>query len=118
MRFFKSAQYALSGIVKAFKSEKHIQFHFIAAVTAIVLAGILRFSVLEWAIVILVISGMIALEMINTAIETVVDLIHPEWGPVAGKIKDIAAGACLIYACGAAIIGVMLYTPKLINWLF
>lgn len=117
MRFMTSVQNAWKGIRVAFISERHLRFHGLAALSALIGALILQFSFIEWIIVILVVIGMISLELVNTAIETVVDLVQPEWHQEAGKAKDIAAGACLIYACGAAVIGVMLYIPKLINWL-
>ncbi len=116
MNELRSFQVAFRGIITASRSEKHMKFHLLAAVSTIAAALWLKFSTVEWIVLILVISGMLALEMINTAIEKLVDLIEPEWNELAGKIKDIAAGACLVYACGAAVIGCILYVPKLLAW--
>lgn len=117
MRFVTSVRNAAKGIRAALKSERHMRFHLFAAVVVLVVGWILKFSSIEWAILLTVIIGMIALELVNTALETLVDLVEPEHHPVAGKVKDIAAGACLVFAIGAAIIGCILFIPKLIDLL-
>ena len=114
MNELRSFQVALRGILAATRSEKHMKFHLVAAVFTLAAALLLKFSPFEWIILIVVITGMLALEMINTALETLVDLVEPNWNEKAGKVKDIAAGACLVYACGAAVIGCILYIPKLL----
>ncbi|XKH51036.1 diacylglycerol kinase family protein [Chryseomicrobium palamuruense] len=114
-REVKSFQNAWQGIFRAAKLERHLKFHIVAAIGTIAGAFILQFSALEWVVLVLTISGMIALELVNTAVERIVDFVQPEWDERAGQIKDIAAGACLIYACGALAIGCILYIPKLIE---
>ncbi|MFC4356108.1 diacylglycerol kinase family protein [Chryseomicrobium palamuruense] len=117
MRFVTSVRNAARGIRAALKSERHMRFHFFAAVVVLIIGWILKFSSIEWAILLIVIIGMMALELVNTALETLVDLVEPDQHPVAGKVKDIAAGACLVFAIGAAIIGFILFIPKLIDLL-
>jgi len=67
----------------------------------------------EWIVIILCIGVVIAAELFNTAIERLVDLVSPERHPIAGQVKDIAAGAVLVCAVAAAIIGIIIFLPYL-----
>jgi len=79
----------------------------------VILAGYFTgLSRTEWYIVLLLIALMFALEMINTAIERVVDLASPNFHPLAKQAKDIAAGAVLVFALFSAIIGLLIFLPK------
>lgn len=69
-------------------------------------------SLLEWMVVIVLIGGMLALEMFNSAIERVVDLATSELHPLAKQAKDMAAGAVLVFAVASAIIGLLIFLPK------
>ena len=80
--------------------------------TAVTLAGfVLGITRTEWTVVILCFGVVIAAELFNTAIERLVDRVSPERHPVAGQVKDIAAGAVLICAVAAAIIGLIIFIP-------
>jgi len=74
--------------------------------------------VIEWCLVILAIALVIACEAINTAIEFLTDRVSTEPHPLSGKAKDVAAGAVLISSAGAAVIGVMIFGPKLWRLMF
>jgi undecaprenol kinase len=112
-RFIRSFKFALNGIKLVSAKEMNFMVH-IAVSVAVVAAGLtLSISRIEWLIVILLISGMLALEMLNTAIERTVDLITKEYHPLAEQAKDIAAGAVLCYAAGAVIIGLIIFLPEL-----
>ena len=78
-----------------------------------VLAAALQFSLLKWTILLLTIGLVVTAEALNSAIETLVDLIQPEQHPLAGNAKDIAAGAVLIAAIISVIIGLLLFLPPL-----
>lgn len=94
------------------KHEQNIRFHVLAAMV-VVLSGLLTgLSYEEWLIVILLIGGMMALEMVNSAIERVVDLATPGLHPLAKQAKDMAAGAVLVFAAASAIIGLLIFLPK------
>lgn len=111
-RFFRSFRFAAAGIRSAVRREQNIRFHFFAAF-AVTVAGLLTgLSYGEWIIIILLIGGMIALELINTALERAVDLASPEFHPLAGEAKDMAAGAVLVFAAASAIIGLLIFLPK------
>ncbi|HSP23009.1 MAG TPA: diacylglycerol kinase family protein [Planococcus sp. (in: firmicutes)] len=111
-KFFRSFKFAGQGIAAAVKRESNMKFHLAAAVAVILAAAMTGISSAEWLIIILLIGGMIALEMINTAIERVVDLASPERHPLAKESKDIAAGAVLVFAAASAIIGILIFLPK------
>ena len=70
---------------------------------------------MEWFIVLILIGGMLSLELVNAAIERVVDLTTTEWHPLAKQAKDLSAGAVLIYAIVSALIGLLLFIPKWFN---
>lgn len=110
-KFFKSFRYAVAGIVTATK-EQNLRFHLLSAVI-VLLAGIFTgLSMIEWLIIVLVMALVIGTEMVNTAIERVVDLASPEIHPLAKEAKDIAAGAVLVFAVISVIIGLLIFLPK------
>lgn len=78
------------------------------------MAGLfLKISSLEWAAIVLCMAIVMALEAVNTALEYLTDLISPTYHPLAGKAKDAAAGAVLLGALGAAVVGVVIFGPKI-----
>ena len=84
----------------------------------IVLGFLLNISLSEWFICIILFSSVISLEIVNTAIETVVDLVSPNYNELAKRAKDLAAGSVLIAAIASAIIGIIIFLPKIINLIF
>lgn len=109
----KSFVYALCGIKAALKSELHMKIHAVCAILAIILASYLKINSVEWSIILLCIGAVIALEMINTSIEAVVDMVSPNFHPLAKKAKDVAAGAVLVMAIITLICGCLIFLPKL-----
>ncbi|MCG7345100.1 diacylglycerol kinase family protein [Sporosarcina sp. ACRSL] len=110
--FFKSFQYALKGIRHGFLTERNMKFHVLAVVVVSIAGLATRLSATEWCIIFILFGGMIALELLNTAIERTVDLITNERHPLAEQAKDLAAGAVLIFAFFSAIIGMIIFIPK------
>ena len=109
---------AFRGIYQAFKTENNIRLHVVSAIIVIITAFILEFSQIEWILVIVVIIIVIVTEILNTAVEYAIDMVcGNEYNEIAKYAKDIAAGATLIAACGAFVIGVILYLPKMINYI-
>lgn len=109
--FFQSFVYAWTGIVDGM-SGRNMKIHVVAAFL-VILAGLLTgLSITEWCIISLVISGMLALELMNSAVEYVVDLVTLEFHPLAKKAKDIAAGSVLVFAIASAVIGLLIFLPK------
>lgn len=66
----------------------------------------------EWMLVIMLLGGMLALELVNSALERAVDLVTAERHPLAKQAKDMAAGAVLVFAVTSAIIGLLIFLPK------
>jgi len=112
--FFKSFMYAFQGIGDLFRNHKNGQFHLAATIVVVILGYFCHISALEWMAVILCICMVTALEAMNSAIEYLTDLVSPNYHPLAGKVKDMAAGAVLYAAIGAGIVGLIIFTPKII----
>lgn len=110
-KYLRSFGYALEGIITASK-EQNFKSHVLSAIIVMLAGYLTGLSRIEWYIVLLLIALMFALEMINTAIERVVDLASPEIHPLAKQAKDIAAGAVLVFALFSAIIGLLIFLPK------
>ena len=110
-KYLRSFGYAFEGIITASK-EQNLKSHIVSAIIVILASYLTGLSRMEWYIVLLLIALMFALEMMNTAIERVVDLASPEIHPLAKQAKDIAAGAVLVFALFSAIIGLLIFLPK------
>lgn len=110
---YKSFRYAFEGVLVGIRQERNMKIHCLAVVL-VVLAGIfLHISVTEWCICLILFGLILALELVNTAVEAVVDLVTDEYRPLAKRAKDTAAGAVLIAAVMAAIVGGILFLPKI-----
>lgn len=109
--------YAFRGLYVSTKEELSLMIHFIAAFIAIIIGIILRdkMSLTEWVLIILVIGMVIIVELLNTAIESLCDMVSFKFNFSAKKIKDISAAATLISAIVAIIVGGIIYIPKLIE---
>ncbi|WP_055107426.1 diacylglycerol kinase family protein [Paenibacillus ihumii] len=102
-------RYAAEGIVSALKSERNMKIHLLAAIIVLLAAAYFRLPVRDVALLLIVIGLVIAAELVNTALEAVVDLVSPEWHPLAKAAKDAAAGAVLVTAIIAACVGGLLF---------
>ena len=115
-KLINSFKYAIEGIISSFKTERNMKIHVLAMIIVIALGFFFKLDKVEWCFIIIAIVSVISAELFNTAIETVVDMISPEKNPKAKLVKDIAAGAVLIVAIGAAIIGFVVFGPRVINF--
>jgi diacylglycerol kinase (ATP) len=117
MKFLTSFYNALRGIAFLFKSQLNARIELI--ITGLVLfAGILfKISTAEWIVILLCIALVLGLEGINTAFEIALNKLHPGFDKEIGKAKDVAAGAVLMASIVAAIIGFIIFTPRLLNLL-
>lgn len=110
---YKSFGYAFEGIFSGIRKERNMKIHCVAAI-GVTAAGILfHISALEWCICLVLFGMIMALELVNTAVEAVVDLVTEEKRPLAKLAKDTAAGAVLIAALMAAAAGLIIFLPKL-----
>jgi undecaprenol kinase len=117
IRLWKSFSYALTGIKTALWTERNMRIHLIASIFVIGCSLFFSISKLEWLFVMVAIGGIFSLELINTAIERVVDMITEEYHPLAKQAKDLAAGAVFIYAVTAVVIGIFIFLPYILRWL-
>lgn len=113
----KSFTYAFKGIKFVFLSQHNMWIHIALAFIAVTMGFVLEINALEWVVVIFSIGLVLAAEIFNSAIETLVDLVSPNYNEKAGKIKDMAAGAVLISAITTVIIGAIIFIPKIFNLL-
>ena len=113
-KFIKSFKYALEGLWLELRRETNLKIDILVMIIITILGFVLKISQIEWIICIILFSLVISGELFNTAIERIVDVIMPEKNEKAKAIKDISAGAVLILAIGAAIIGLMIFIPKII----
>ncbi|GAA4078914.1 diacylglycerol kinase family protein [Amphibacillus indicireducens] len=111
-------RYAINGLKYAFKNEINIRIHFLIALLVLIAGFVLTISVLEWVLLLLMIGFVITAELLNTAVETMLDYLAPQWHPMAGSIKDLTAGAVLVTSIVAFIIGLIIFLPKIVELVF
>ena len=104
------------GVWAALRSEVHLRFHAVATVAVIGAGLYYQIARLEWALLALAVAGVWTAELLNTAIEALTDLASPAWHPLAGKAKDVAAGAVLLAALGALVVGGLVFFPYFFNF--
>ena len=114
---YKSFGYAFEGIFAGIRGERNMKIHCFAAVCVIVAGVLFHISVTEWCICLVLFGLILSLELVNTAIEAVVDLVTEDKKPLAKLEKDTAAGAVLIAAVMAAMAGLLIFVPKLVSLL-
>ena len=112
---YKSFGYAFEGIFNTVRKERNMQIHCLAAGLVVLFGILLHISVQEWMICLVLFGMVMGLECVNTAVEAVVDLVTQERKPLAKKAKDAAAGAVLIAAIMAAVIGCGIFLPKILG---
>lgn len=113
-RLKKSFGYAFKGIDDVISNEPNMKIHASVAILVVITAFLLKISMIEWIILVLLIGLVLAAEVINTTIENLVDMYTKEYNEKAKVVKDTAAGTVLILAITAAIIGLMILVPKII----
>jgi diacylglycerol kinase len=101
--------YAGRGILAAFLSERNLKVHLALATITIASGFYFRITPMEWCAVIICIGLVFAFEIMNTAIEDLVDLVTEEWTPLAGKIKDTAAGTVLVVSIMSLAVGIIVF---------
>ncbi|EST56386.1 diacylglycerol kinase [Brevibacillus panacihumi W25] len=112
-RLARSFGYAIEGIVQTVKTQRNMQIHLVAAILALAAAWWLEIDRVEWIWVLIAITLVLVMELVNTAIEAVVDLVTPDWHAKAKVAKDAAAGAVLAAAILSIAIGIAVFGPPL-----
>ncbi|CAN5244646.1 diacylglycerol kinase family protein [soil metagenome] len=114
-RFFKGFSYAWNGLRSAFSEQRNLKIHVVTAVVVVAAGFYFNLTRGEWVAIVMVIGFVFVAELFNTAIEYMVNIVSPQHQPSAGKIKDIAAGAVLVAACTAVIVGVIIFRKYIPN---
>lgn len=110
----KSILIAANGIIALVKEEDNAKVHLLATFTVVSMGLFFGLSTHEWCLIILCIAGVFSAEAMNTAVESLTDLVSPDYHPLAGKTKDFAAAAVLLFSIGAAIVGLIIFLPKIL----
>lgn len=108
-----SFKYAFHGIRTCIEQERNMKIHCCAAILVIAAGTIFHISSYEWIACFMLFGLVISLEMINTAIESVVDMVTEEYRPLAKRAKDVAAGAVLVSALFSVVIAAIIFLPKI-----
>ena len=111
----KSFTYAFNGLKVLFAEEHNSRIHLFATVCVIIAGALLKLSVLEWAAVAFAVGLVFSGEIFNSAIEDLSDVVCPERDDRIKKVKDLAAAGVLVNAIAAAIIGLLIFLPKIIQ---
>ena len=114
-KFFHSFTYPIRGLKYAYRNEQNLAVDLGIALIVIIASFIFKVSLIEASILAITIGLVLALELINTAIEATVDLVTEEYHPLAKVAKDASAAAVFVFAIAAVIVGLIIFLPKIIN---
>ena len=112
-KIINSFKYAIQGILTSFKTERNMKIHICIMILVIIVGILFEINKYEWIICVICFAIVIGGELFNTAIETVVDMVMPYKDEKAKLAKDVSAGAVLVLAMGAAIVGFIIFMPKI-----
>ncbi len=112
--FLRSFLFAVQGFRFAVRSERNIKVMLAGGAFAVIMGLVLQIDLVSWAIIFLSCGVVISAELVNTAIETVVDLVSPEFHPLAGRAKDIAAAAVWVLSVLVALVGIAVFAHALL----
>jgi undecaprenol kinase len=113
----RSFSFAIFGIRTAIKHERNLRIHLTLSLIVFIFGFLFSISRVEWILILLTIGGMISLEIINSAIERVVDLVTADFHPLAKQAKDLAAGAVFSFAIISVVIGIIIFGPYLLHFI-
>lgn len=106
---------AISGVLFAFKNERHFKFHSLAAITVVLAGFYLRITAMEWLAVLICIGLVTVSEILNSSIEKLTDMVSPNYNREAGIVKDLAAGGVLIAAIISVVVATIIFLPYLLK---
>lgn len=111
----RSVKYAVHGIQIMIRSQQNAWIHAVATVVVVGAGFAVRLSIAEWCWIVLAIAAVWTAEALNTAFEFLTDVASPTFHPIAGQAKDVAAGAVLLTAIAAIVIGLLIFGPKVLD---
>jgi len=112
-RWWESVNCAIEGVLWSTTSQKHLRSHFLTAIVVLLLGLLLDLSALDFVLLSFAVTLVLFAELVNTAIEVVVDLVSPDFHPLARRAKDVAAGSVLVASFGAAVMGFFVFSHYL-----
>ena len=112
-KFIAGFGYAFAGLWYVLRTQRNMRVHLLIATLAILVSIILRISAVEFAVIFVTIAVVFTAEMFNTVFELCIDLASPEYHPLAKTAKDVAAGAVLLSAMLAVVIGLFVFVPHI-----
>ncbi len=110
----KSFRYAFSGVRTALREEPNFKIHILIAILAAILGFFLKLAPIEWLVFTLTVAMVLILELMNTSLEVMVDIVSPEIHEKAKIAKDIAAASVLLASISAVIVGIVIFLPKIL----
>jgi diacylglycerol kinase (ATP) len=113
----RSFRFAFRGVWWLIREEHNSWIHLAVVAVLIPVCFLLGLSAIEWTVIAVCTGLVLALELVNSAIERLADKISPEQDPDIGKIKDIAAAAVLVAAIASAVSGLIILVPKFLHWI-
>lgn len=116
-KFINSFKYPIKGLFYAYRNEQNLAVDVGIALVVVVFGLLFGINKIEWIVLVLTMGLVISCELINTAIEAVVDLVTQEYHPLAKVAKDTSAAAVFIFAIVAVIVGIIIFVPKIIELL-
>ncbi|HZK56124.1 MAG TPA: diacylglycerol kinase family protein [Desulfosporosinus sp.] len=114
--FWSSLNQARRGLVHTWKTQEHMKVHVVAGSGVLCIAGLCGVTKFEWLFLVLAIGCVIGAEVMNTAVETVVDLVEPNFHVLARTAKDVASGAVVVAVVQAVVIGMVVFLPRLVGF--
>jgi diacylglycerol kinase (ATP) len=108
-----SFKFAFQGMRYAWSTQHNLWIHSAAAILVIAAGLYFEINTAEWLAIIICISSVLMAELFNTAIEELVNLVSPEFNPIAGRVKDVAAAAVLLSALGSVVVALIIFLPKI-----
>lgn len=115
LRVIKSFQYAFAGCSFLLRTQTNAWVHLLATITLFIVCGFFHLSTTEVILLIIATTSVWVAELFNTAVEQIIDLLHPQWHPRAGRVKDLAAAAVLVTALSALAVAAFIFIPKIIH---
>lgn len=112
---FGSFRFALNGLLSLLKNEHNSRIHLVVAIAAVTMGIILKLNHYEWALLIIVTGIVFLTELLNSSIESLADLIDPDWNELIMRAKDYSAAAVLISAIVAIAVGSLIFVPRLLD---
>jgi len=110
-----SFRFAVNGLLLLLKNEHNSRIHLLAAIIAIVMGIIMKIDHYEWSLLIIVIGAVFLTELLNSSIESLADLIDPEFNELIMRAKDYSAAAVLMSAIVAIVVGGLIFIPKFLD---